>query len=59
MTAIERPSADEFAPFYAGYIGGVPDGDITDVLEQQGRELTALLSPLDETQAERRYEPGK
>jgi len=59
MSTIERPAADEFAPFYAGYVTGVPDGDITDVLAQQGRELTALLEGLTDAQAEFRYAPDK
>lgn len=59
MSTIERPAADEFAPFYAGYVNGVPDGDITEVLAQQGRELTALLGGLTDAEAEYRYAPDK
>ncbi len=27
-----RPGDDEYAPFYAGYISGVPDGDLLETL---------------------------
>ncbi|HUX34827.1 MAG TPA: DinB family protein [Gemmatimonadaceae bacterium] len=59
MSTIERPAADEFAPFYTGYVTGVPDGDITDLLAEQGRELTTLLEGLTDAQAEFRYAPDK
>ncbi len=59
MSRIERPSADEFAPFYANYVSGVPDGDITEILEAQARELVELLGRLDVARAEYRYAPGK
>ena len=59
MSRIERPGADEFAPFYANYVSGVPDGDITDVLESQGRDLLQLLGGLDGPRAEYRYAPDK
>ena len=29
-TAARRPEATEFAPFYAGYVAGVPEGDIAE-----------------------------
>ncbi|HVB32277.1 MAG TPA: DinB family protein [Gemmatimonadaceae bacterium] len=59
MSAIERPAADEYAPFYATYVGGVPDGDIVDVLAHQGRAVTELLGGLSEAKAGSRYAPGK
>ncbi len=59
MSRIERPGADEFAPFYANYVNGVPDGEITDVLESQARELVDLLGGLDDARAEFRYAPDK
>jgi hypothetical protein len=57
--SITRPSAEEFAPYYATYIGKVPDGDITAVLESQIAECRALLDGLDDTLALYRYAPGK
>ena len=59
MNTIQRPGADEFAPFYANYVNDVPDGDITDVLEAQARELVALLDRLDGERADFRYAPDK
>jgi hypothetical protein len=32
-----RPSPDEFAAFYSGYVSQVPDGDVIDALEQGRR----------------------
>ena len=59
MSKIERPGADEFAPFYANYVSAVPAGDITGILESQGRELVQLLGGLDAARADFRYAPDK
>lgn len=61
MTAITipRPSATEYAPFYAGYVAGVPDGDLIALLEQQGEETTTLLAGVSDEKADHRYAPGK
>jgi hypothetical protein len=59
MSGIQRPKADEFAPFYANYVEGVPDGDIVATLRQQAVDLTALLGGLSAEQAEHRYAPDK
>jgi hypothetical protein len=59
MSKIQRPAADEFAPFYANYVAGVPDGDIVDVLTRQGRDLEALLAGVSPERADFRYAPGK
>ena len=59
MTAIQRPAADEFAPFYANYVSGVPDGDIVHVLRTQGQALHEMLNGLTGERAEYRYAPGK
>lgn len=56
---IRRPTDKEYAPFYAGYVGLVPDGDLLTLLEQQGRETIALLKPIGEEKSQYRYEPGK
>jgi hypothetical protein len=55
---IERPTQSEYAPFYAGYIAAVPEGDILKLLERQASELRQL----DATPAEKetfRYAEGK
>ncbi len=54
-----RPSLDEFAPFYAGYIERVPHNDIVATLESQIGETTALLRSLPESVGDHRYAPGK
>ena len=59
MSAIQRPGSDEFAPFYANYVNGVPDGDVVDNLKQQAADLRTLLQGVDARQAEHRYAAGK
>jgi hypothetical protein len=54
-----RPGADEFAPFYAGYIAKVPDGDVVDALIGGAEIAAALLAGVSEETAMRRYAPGK
>ena len=54
-----RPGADEFASFYAGYIGQVPDGDIVEGLIGGAEIAAALLSDLSEEVASKAYAPGK
>lgn len=56
---ISRPAASEFAPFYAGYVASVPDGDIVEILETQHRETLAALRTVSEERAGFRYAPGK
>ena len=61
MTArtLIRPDATEYAPFYAGYVAKVPEGDIVALLETQTRETAALLAGLSEEHGEHRYAPDK
>ena len=61
MTArtLSRPDATEYAPFYAGYVARVPDGDVAELLEAQGRDTAALLAGLSEERGEYRYAPDK
>ena len=54
-----RPQKGDYALYYEKYIALVPSGDFLDILEQQHRELTRMLSPLTDQQAEFRYAPGK
>ena len=56
---LARPGADEYAPYYAGYVDLVPDGDILAVLAEQIEETLDLLRWLSEDRAATRYEPGK
>ena len=55
----KRPQQDEYAIYYGKYVDLVPSGDFLEILEDQRRELVALLSPLNEDQAEFRYAQGK
>lgn len=46
-----RPAPTEHAPYYAGYIAKVPETDVLAVLEEQAREVDALLRSIPEAQA--------
>ena len=61
MTApqFDRPEATEYADFYADYIAGVPDGDLLQRLEAQGREMAALLGAVPESRGGFAYASGK
>ena len=58
MTTL-RPEADEFAPFYAAYIGRVPETDPLPVLEAQPAELRALANAIGPEEELFRYAAGK
>ena len=55
----ERPSEKEYAPFYAGYVGLVPETDIVPVLRQQPLELGAFARDVPEDGESYRYGPEK
>lgn len=54
-----RPSVDEYAPFYTGYVQQVPDGDIVEALISGAEIAAALLGDLSDEVASRAYAPGK
>lgn len=56
---IQRPEAHEYAPFYAGYIQLVAEGDLLQLLESQQAATIKLLSGIAEDKAGYRYAPGK
>lgn len=58
MTMITRPDASEFAAFYAGYVGTVPDTGPVALLEAQIARLERLQT-LPEDRANYAYAPGK
>ncbi len=58
-TTFDRPGADEYAPFYAGYVSKVPDGDLVKLLTDQIAEVMVLLRPVSEPKANAAYAPGK
>ena len=55
---IKRPDQSEFAPFYAGYIGKVPDSGPGPLMKDQIDELEKLRS-LPEDRANHAYAAGK
>lgn len=54
-----RPQPGDYAPYYAGYIERVPDGDIIETLRGGIEPMRALLSGLNEAQERYRYGPDK
>ncbi len=54
---IGRPAPGDYAPFYAGYVGAVPEADLADALRRTG--LAALARGLDPALAGYRYAPDK
>jgi len=56
---LRRPTDKEYASFYAGYVGLVPDGDFLALLEQQGAATQKLLRPIGEATSQHRYAPDK
>ncbi|HVZ49104.1 MAG TPA: DinB family protein [Gemmatimonadaceae bacterium] len=57
--ALQRPTADEHAPYYGNYTALVPEGDVRDHLRVQLAEMLALVSGLSESRASYAYGPGK
>ncbi|MEX2570907.1 MAG: DinB family protein [Gemmatimonadota bacterium] len=56
---IPKPTAEEYAPFYAGYIATVDRSDVIEVLDEQPSRLRARCAALDEESARYRYGPDK
>jgi hypothetical protein len=54
-----RPTPDEHAAFYAGYVARVPDGDLIATLERAGASMLALLRAVPREREQHRYAPGK
>lgn len=59
MGIIERPGADDHAPYYGRYIEQVGDGDIVEALEAQRAETLALLGATPPDLERHRYAPEK
>jgi uncharacterized damage-inducible protein DinB len=59
MVMTQRPTPEEFAPYYATYIDLVPEGDLIETLERQLAETTALLAAVPEERSRFRYAEGK
>jgi hypothetical protein len=56
---IARPKAGDYAPYYSRYVDLVPDGNVIDLLERQGKDTAALLRRVDDKASLSRYAPGK
>lgn len=56
---VGRPAADEVPPHFVGYIAKVTESDPVAVLATQIDVTAALLRPLSEADARKRYAPGK
>jgi hypothetical protein len=54
-----RPEPGDFAPYYAGYIEQVPDGDIVATLRAGRGSMERLLGAVPAEQEGHRYAPGK
>ncbi len=60
VVMIARPQADEYNPFYAGYVQRVPVGsDVFALLSRQPDDLRALLANVGDEQANLRPAPGE
>jgi hypothetical protein len=58
-TGLSRPAENEYAAHYAGYVAGVPDGDVVELLQRQGSDAAALLGRVSEDRSHFRYAEGK
>ncbi len=58
---LERPKADEFAPYYQTYIDAVAgeSAPVLDLLESLRTSTASLLECVTGSEADHRYEPGK
>jgi hypothetical protein len=56
---IERPASSEYASSYSRYVSAVPEGDVLELLEKQGKDTQAMLRGIDEKKSRHRYAPGK
>ena len=56
---IERPGPGEYADFYAGYISGLPAGDVLEILDRQKDQLRHLAENVAADRETFRYAPGK
>ena len=55
----DRPDPSEYAPYYAGYIAAVPDGELLATLERQLEDTTGALVGLPASRGNFAYAPGK
>lgn len=58
-TFIQRPQQGEFPAYYTNYIALVPEGDLPQFLEIQGKEIMATLENIETEKENFRYAEGK
>jgi hypothetical protein len=56
---IPRPGADEYAPYYSGYVAKVEGDDALAPMIAQRESTTRFLAQIPESRASFRYAPGK
>ena len=56
---MQRPAPTEYAKFYHGYVSAVPEGDLLEILREQGDDTARLLRAISEEKSRFRYAPGK
>ncbi len=56
---IPRPDPGDYAAFFDGYVARVPDCDVLEVLEAQGRRTAALVRGAGEARGDFAYAEGK
>ncbi|MDQ4080372.1 MAG: DinB family protein [Gemmatimonadota bacterium] len=56
---LERPPTNEYAPYQAGYVAIVPEGDILEILSRQRIEFPEFLRSFGEARGGHRYAAGK
>ena len=59
MTAIGRPGAGEYAPYFERYVSLIHGEDVLEVLEEQSGRVYGALAAIPESLAGFRYAPGK
>jgi hypothetical protein len=59
IAARSRPDSTEYASHYAGYVAGVPEGDVVATLRDGGRELLSAIADIAESRGGFRYADGK
>jgi hypothetical protein len=59
MKSVTRPTPNDYAQAFAGYVSLVPEEDILGALEEQSAETQKLLTSLDDGKAAHRYAEGK
>jgi hypothetical protein len=51
LLGMQTPSSKEYAEYYSDYVKRVPEGDICEILDKQGRELREVFARFSEQRA--------